>query len=133
MSLNSWKKEFYQGRIREAAKDPLAAVEHSLQKWKGLKAKHLAKHGLEHCHGDIRNIDTGKEFSIDDTSCALCQYTKPAPGYGSICTDCPVVAAIGRKCDGDSSPYSEWLKNKDPQPMIELLKATRKHLQNKAK
>lgn len=127
MSINSWKKEFYKGRIKQAAKDPLAATEHSLKKWKGLKDKHLTKHGLVHRYGDLRNPDTGNEFGIDDSSCALCQHVKLDPAhYG--CAPCPIVKATGCKCDGDSSPYSAWLKNKDPQPMIQVLKATRKYL-----
>lgn len=135
MSLNSWKREFYKGRIKQAAKDPLTAVEHSLQKWKGLKDKHLANHGLVQFCSALHNPDTGKEFCIDNSSCALCRFVELANTTGLAddsgrytCDPCPIVKATGSKCDGVGSPYSAWLKYKDPQPMIQVLKATRNHL-----
>lgn len=131
MSLNSWKQEFYQGRIKVAAKDPITATQHSLKKWKGLKAKNLEKHALRPFFGDIENQKTGKEFSIDNSTCALCVHTQAISISRGDCSRCPIVAATGAKCDGEGSPYGMWIKNNDPKPMIQLLKATLKHLKAK--
>ncbi len=132
MSLSSWKKEFYKGRIKQAAKDPLAAVEHSLKKWKGLRAKNIAAHKVEISHGDVFNPVTCNSFSIDADSCALCQMCKYDDGYSRInCSKCPIVQVTGKVCDGSQatpSPYGVWVKEGNPEPMIAVLKQVRKHL-----
>ena len=131
MSLNSWKQEFYQGRIKTAAKDPITATQHSLKKWKGLKAKNLEKHGLKPSYGNIVNPDTDRAFSIDAGSCALCVSTKTRWDDGVVCSMCPIHQATGDKCDGGGSPYIMWIKNHDPKPMIQLLKRTLNYLKEK--
>jgi hypothetical protein len=132
MSLSSWKKEFYKGRIKKAARDPLSAVEHSLRKWKGLRAKNIEAHKVKISYGDVVNPITDNSFSIDADSCALCQMCKYDDGYSRIdCSKCPIVKVTGRVCDGSAatpSPYGVWVKQNDPEPMIKVLKQVRKQL-----
>lgn len=64
----------------------------------GLKAK------------NIENQKTGMQFKIDN------------------CMRCPIVDANGETCDGEGSPYSMWVENNDPKPMIQILKRTLNHL-----
>lgn len=135
MSLASWKKEFYQGRLRDAARSPLAAVEHSLRKWEGLRKVNLDAHGVVIECSDVVNPDTDTRFGIDCDSCALCKMcTSTITSWrGSLsphtdCDKCPIVLATGEECDGGGSPYDKWVDFDDPVPMIAALNAARVYL-----
>lgn len=128
MSIISWKKEFYKGRLREAARDPLCATEHSLRKWTGLRAEHLKAHGLVVSDGSILNPSTKIEFGIDSSTCALCVMCMGDNDYVS-CRHCPILQVTGKRCDGDSqSPYLVWYREGDPEPMIATLTVVRDKL-----
>lgn len=122
MSINSWKKEFYQGRIRDAAKDPLTAVDHSLRKWEGLKSANVAKHGLVAWDGALKNPSSNATFYIDNDSCALCQMS------ADDCRKCPIVLATDKTCDGTDSPFADWLCGSNPTRMIKVLKSARRYV-----
>lgn len=44
MSLETWKQEFYPVSAEEAVVDAIAAVNHSIKKWEGLRPNTLANH-----------------------------------------------------------------------------------------
>ena len=132
MSLNSWKKEYYVGRVRTAGKGALTAVEHSLKKWEGLLPKNLKKHGVHISHNEVYNPETGASFPIDCTSCALCHST--IDKYQTIdCNECTITHATGQRCDGNNSPYSAFLDHSNPKPMIKVLKKTKAYIMKEAK
>lgn len=119
MSLETWKDEFYPVEALAVLKKD--AVEHSLRKWRGLRAANRAKHGvvLEAC-GIVRG-DDGAGLVIASSTCALCMWYSDSVGY---CRRCPIVKCNGCGCDGDGSPYVEFLGRGDPEPMIALLEKT---------
>ena len=155
MSIASWKNEFYSKparkfRVKEGQeptlKQELAAVEHSIIKWIGLRQENLDKHQLRPSD-DNYCIDgpaiTGSlvydEIEIDAGTCALCVQNS------SQCESCPIVRATGATCHWRTfartmvkpppeaqeklSPYFVWLNRQNPEPMIRLLERTREFVQ----
>jgi len=134
MSLETWKKKYYPIEASEVPeKDALA---HSLQKWIGLREKNLDKHEVSH-HGWYIECDHELDIlDIDGDTCALCYHYET----GSKCPKCPLVKVAGRRCDqgGDAmfngdkySPYEEFVKNKNPEPMIKLIRSAIKAEESK--
>jgi hypothetical protein len=132
MSLFTWKQKYFSD-IHEAAEDPITAVEHSLKKWKGLKAKNLAKHDLKIVMNDVYDPDLEIELGIDSGSCALCLWSGRDCEDDYDCTQCPIYEITGKVCDGLGSPFAAWLEHNDPEPMIKVLKHCRKHLKGEVK
>jgi hypothetical protein len=134
VTLETWKQEFYPIKAEQAAeKGDVAAVEHSLVKWKGLRTKNLVKHGLVRGSGTIRErsgcTDVDYEFYIDWSSCALCQM------HPKQCATCPLAQHLRMSCDGSVryeqhpnnhglAPFSTYSIYGDPEPMIAALEAT---------
>jgi len=124
MSLESWKQEFYPVEARDVLK--ASAIEHSLQKWKGLRPENLQKHNLS----AFAMMD--HQF-VSGASCALCtHYLEPAHQDIPRCTECPLYKLRGGyPCDVETpseilSPYSAWTDDSDPEPMIALLEQAAK-------
>lgn len=115
MSLETWKAEFYPVEAISVPEDQ--AVEHSLQKWYGLRKENLKRHGVRHTGVNITD-DAGKQLAINGHSCALCRHHPE-------CTGCPLVRVHGVPCDEDGdmplSPYVRFIDAGDPEPMIEIL------------
>lgn len=119
MSLESWKQEFYPVEARDVLK--ASAIDHSLQKWKGLRSEKLAQHGISPASMEDAEFVCG-------ASCALCtHYLEPARPHLPRCTECPLYQIRGGfPCDVETpseieSPYSAWGNGYDPEPMIALL------------
>ena len=108
MSLDTWKAEFYPVPADSVAETD--ALTHSLRKWEGLRKESLEKHGLR------TNVGW---FRIDRSTCALCQ--RHLKSY--TCRTCPIatVDVEGNSvcCDDE---YRIWVFEKDPEPMITLIK-----------
>ena len=135
MSLESWKKEFY-SPISKASKNKITAIEHSLQKWKGLLPVNLAKHEMViSANRDIYDRNNA-ELEINADSCSLCKY-RDSLAYtdGNYCDKCPITIATGDSCDfsnrdypsSERSPWRIWSNSHNPKPMIEVLEKTLKH------
>lgn len=120
MSIESWKKKYYPVEAREVAyTDPLARIEHSIEKWRGLTPSVLDKHGIAVTSlGDLR--DGESTFCIDSRSCALCL------AHATSCENCEITIATGELCAGPDSPFSAWMKKHDPKPMLAALRQTLK-------
>ena len=122
MSIETWKKEFYDVEP-SAEMTRKQAIAHSLKKWKGLTKENLKKHGLIVRTPTI--YDTEKQtFRIDCDSCALClkyYYTGDCGDGG--CDTCPLFKVLHKnQCDdGDESPYIKWLDSGNALPMIKAL------------
>ncbi len=123
MSINSWKKEFYQGRVLDAARNVVSATEHSIVKWTGLSEANLKKHGLVKDNNsayrdNIINPKTGGRFEVGEGECALCQYDSIASLWG--CCACP-LKKVGAECRDSDSPYQRWVRTGNSKPMIAAL------------
>ena len=136
MSLVTWKREFYPKTAKQAARgSALAAARHSLQKWIGLLAKNLRKHGVENNESGV--WDSTNSFddwcSFDASTCSLCQkfLDDDAPLLAlSSCATCPLAETLGgRSCAADDQPYNVFAKTGDPNPMIRALRRTVKRLE----
>ena len=122
MSINSWKKEYYKGRLRDAARTPLSAAEHSLTKWRGLRAGALQDHGLVEDCMDIRNPDTDSVFLINSDTCALCALALKS---GSLdCDNCALQLSTAYGCGDHDSGWYAWERRSDPELMIQQLEHT---------
>lgn len=127
MSLNIWKKKFY-------PKEPIknisnkVAIDHSIQKWIGLKKENLFKHDLKKFDNESWIDDKSGEnptFDIDGSTCALCIRNT----YNDIidCTNCPLFIARGNvqcdeaRIDEELSPFDNWRINSDPESMLAWL------------
>ena len=142
MSLNTWKEEFYPVAADAAKGDALAAVDHSLKKWEGLRAENLTKHSCsvttvgsiitDVCEDETTADNT---FEVNCESCALCKYNDTL-NQGSYCDSCPITLATGVACDDvygeleedDIAPWDAWTMNENPEPMIAVLNTTREWL-----
>ena len=134
MSLKTWKQEFYPITALQAHKtlDLVGLVEHSIQKWIGLRKKNLEKHGLEtYGFTYIRDSDDNS-FSVDAFSCSLCRrfvnFRKEEKE--DDCFGCPIFESRGhvRCCEYSpkettpDSPYAHWQWDENPEPMIRALR-----------
>lgn len=137
MSLETWKNEFYP----EDATEPhgaLAAVEHSLRKWKGLRAVELEKHKLTRSYSQLRDSE-GQDFYISSDTCALCVqfYDIESPQEDHLCSKCPLYIIRGDyPCDDcktgseKQSPYFAFTRDGsgNPEPMIAALEQAREYV-----
>lgn len=137
MSLKTWKAEFYpiDANSPKATATPIAAIEHSLRKWRGLTAENLKRHEIVK-DGQSIESERGGRLVIADQSCSLCvEYRHVSPPDDDsydlpACSTCPVVVATGRKC---ISAYHGWENDEaTAAPMIALLERTLAHYQQKA-
>lgn len=113
MSWTSWMKEFYPKKATSRSiKTDLEAVEHSIQKWKGLISKNVQKHGLTRISYTLRG-DGGKRLDADSDTCALCQRASQHDmkrDEFSMCDYCPITQITGKNClqtylKADRKPY----------------------------
>lgn len=99
-----------------------AAVQHSLRKWRGLRV--IGQYGIHQQNTQLRDANKNVVLEVITDSCALCQhYFTPDNG----CAMCPLSIIRGRvPCDvalvdEDRSPWEQWVKEGDPEPMIRWL------------
>lgn len=122
MSLKSWKEEFYPIAASEVAREQ--AVQHSLQKWIGLRPENLKLHGVELQTSSfpptLTSAHDSDALQIFSKSCALCKYYAQNDG----CEGCPLqVANDETMCDATrgESPWFDFVEREDPERMISLL------------
>jgi hypothetical protein len=123
VSLKTWKDEFYPVEA-DKTEPGIEAIEHSLRKWRGLRAENLAKHDCGESRGTI--YDGIRVFDVNNMSCALCFHAAEWNGMlgSGDCDDCPLRDYLGRSCDEsleEPMPYVVYRRNGDVEPMIEAL------------
>ena len=127
MSINSWKKEFYKGRVKEAGRTAASALNHSALKWNGLTQANLRRHGLfYHYVYGVTNPDTESQLAVDVDTCALCVYDElqsTLSGNGRRgCSHCPLTQLNKSfKCSNSHSPFSYWADTGNPARMIKAI------------
>lgn len=137
MSKASWRKKFYPiAADSDELNTNLKRTQHSLQKWRGLRADVLAEHKLR--VDDEVALRTTRDgiyvMRINGESCALCHYHSSVFIYG--CPSCPISRARGGyACDmakpkelENEAPWHAWTYDKNPEPMIEVLEKAERAL-----
>lgn len=135
-TLESWKKCYYPVAAKDCPEED--ALEHSIQKWEGLRKEVLQEYGL---HVDISGLSVaiadslGNKLAINDQTCALCHHYEEGD-EGVNCFRCPLRAEkVRRLHDPDeladytldcAREYRAWTIVDNPVPMIELLRAAAK-------
>ncbi len=122
MSLETWKKEYYPIPADDPSLkgQPVACIQHSLTKWKGLRPENLEKHEVTDLLGD-RCIKFGNNtLWIDGSSCSLCcNYTCDMVGLDGGTQECPI-----QKISGDHCGSAYRCKAQLVEPVISLLEQT---------
>jgi len=127
MSLQTWQEEFYKKHPSKRMTTK-QAIEHSIQKWIGLRKTNLKAHQIY--REDAKLVDDNSEswFFVDTTTCALCQkffYLRDWVNENDEvnCPKCPLRGVLGNECDYNyKSPYRIWRTSGNPEPMIRALK-----------
>lgn len=130
MSIATWKQEFYKTPADQCPEE--YAVDHSLQKWIGLRPENLKKHGLiwEKKTWYFRAIDSKLDcsFMLSQYSCALCHhFVRLTLNETRLdCKRCPLFIVRGLACNirriGEAdNPYDHMNTTGDPEPMIKWL------------
>lgn len=152
MSLATWKQKYYcLPADSSAIRSPLAAVNHSLTKWLGLREKNLKAHGLViHKYGiaEDRNDPDDRIMEIAGCTCALCvraKWVSKSRYAAEFCPHCPLYKTLGRRCDtlpnavrtseqkkAKVSEWESWECYQNPEPMIRALRRTYKRLKQQA-
>ncbi len=154
MSIQTWIEEFYPTKASAflgLENVDREALEHSLQKWIGLRKENMEKHGVFFQDGSVVEFVAGRGYSrpgvhLGSSTCALCQvhYSHNIQS----CGECPLVAVRGVPCDerhcSDSesssglarSPYAAFCyplaaRDRDPEPMIKLIQLALERLDGK--
>lgn len=127
MSIASWKKEFMPTKACDTSKKE--AYDHVLRKWIGLRKENLRRHGLHSWYRTVWDRRVNQGMSIDYRSCAFCHHYFNTRGERK-CNSCPLSKALGASCDALNnytalSPYGEFLRNDNPEPMISAIIMTR--------
>jgi hypothetical protein len=126
VSLNSWKFEFYPTPASDC-KSGIEAVEHSLQKWKGLTKKSLKQHGMRQWKDTLfyEPADPSDDdmFSLDSDTCAMCEIFFDGD---RLCDLCPIKLTTGMECSDDNSIYQRYIRTGNgARKMVAVLKKIR--------
>lgn len=135
MSAKSWLEEFYPKTAQDVAqmkldaeRKAIEATAHSLQKWKGLTADSLIRHGCKIAWDNVFDSDDNLVLAINSKSCALCACYS--------CDECPLKRYLSYTCDAnvgedeiedidsDDVPWLRWDSARDPTLMISCLEGT---------
>jgi len=118
----SWTSEFYPINASDACHSDIQALEHSLQKWIGLRKENLEKHGWLRKWG-LAPIE------VYSSTCALCQRHCENDTIGATCKTCPLYIERGAKCYDhvvmddrlNNNPYNDFINYGLPETMIKLI------------
>lgn len=134
MSLKSWKEEFYP-TPSDSVISRSEAIEHSLQKWRGLAAVNRKRHGVKKLEYQAMLEDEEELFSVNSSTCSLCYLFYDSTELDS-CMRCPLyVVRGGHDCDElipgreKYSPYALWVEKGLATSMIRLLEKARDRFQ----
>lgn len=114
MSYETWRNEFYPIDAISCPKEE--ALDHSIQKWKGLRKENLERHGVYRVGKNVYESEGIVQLRISNVSCALCVNHQG-------CDGCPLFNHLNRACD-NSGPYDiGFVIDNDIEPMIVALEA----------
>lgn len=137
MQHHPWLLEFYPISADECAEQsPEKALDHSLQKWTGLRKANLDRHGVKLRYYEVQTTDHQTVLSVYGQTCALCRaYQEDDP----VCKRCPLaISRGGVSCDQETqeefdndqhSPWGAFCRLDDVEPMIAALEKAKKEQQ----
>lgn len=127
MTLKTWKEEFYPTSDFDGMTE-IQSIEHSLQKWIGLRKDNISRHAVVIDDGDVvYSEDPLQCVVIGDWSCALCMNFRYKDDNSEGCYPCPLYKSRGGvSCYKETrketlSPWISWKRDTDPEPMIVAL------------
>jgi hypothetical protein len=139
MSLKTWQERFYPVDASDPSLDTtFKKIEHSIEKWCGLKPENLSAHGLKMAGRDIMPREDGDDVFnlprfevVSGATCALCEAFYDAKGDGdegnmiTECFDCPLFKQ-GNGCEATrNSPYWQSRESGDPSAILKALEEAR--------
>lgn len=132
MSIETWRKAHYPKSAEEASGSDKEALEHSIVKWRGLRRKAFARHGVQYTLGCLWDKQHSMNaLPMGNSTCALCVRHTTNPTE-EICVNCPLYKARGNvncftaKGREVMSPWHQFTLARDPEPMIRWLIKARK-------
>ncbi len=147
MSVRSWCKEFYP--VTPHLVEEEDAIDHSLQKFIGLRPENLLKHDVRKNGNTIVYDNYKKKYNmpredyvdsnrnnviINASSCALCHHHMDKDILVDYCSACPIYGY--NKSKGFDEPhescheeYMYWHEGLGPEKMIQLLENTIKWIE----
>lgn len=130
MDYKDWLQKYYPIPASEVQGTDIDRIDHCINKWEGLKD--LSPYNLLFSCWSVFSIchDTAI-LNVDVYSCALCvRYYDDYDG-DNPCTQCPLAISLGKACDGDEDSVF-YRSKKDPQVMIDALKAAREMVEKES-
>ena len=138
MDYKDWLKKYYPIPSSEVKGTDLDLIDHCINKWEGLKD--LSHYNLLFsCVSVFSMCHDTAILNVDGDSCALCvrYYDND---YGCFddddedhpCTQCPLARSLGRSCDSGEDGGVFYRGKKDPQVMIDALKAAREMVEKES-
>lgn len=136
MSIATWKKEYYPTPADRNCKTDLMAIEHSLNKYEGIRTANLKKHNVWLEEGSLCERFPKTEITrgfliLGNDECALCHkhYTMSS---SQPCKTCPLFQS-GNHCMQAGSPYRRARRVHQPGPLIKVLTTLKNQCNKKGK
>ena len=137
MNYKDWLKKYYPIPASEVKGTDLDFIDHCINKWEGLKD--LSPYNLRFSYGSVISMRPDNTvLNIDGESCALCEEYYDHDWFevddcieedddypDHPCTKCPLARSLGIPCDGGEDGGVFYRGKKNPQVMIDALKAAR--------
>jgi len=118
MSLKTWLEEFYPITAAQAVeKGETAALNHSIQKFKGLLASNLNRHNVKKVGASVVDHTDGGRFILTHEACTLCILHNVTKYSSNGCYKCPLSTAhkdgneFALKCSDTGSLYDDITEN----------------------
>ena len=144
MSLEQWKKVYYQEQARDLVArgaDDLELIDHSIKKWSGLDVETLNQYRLVRKGYTLIDIDDrDSTLDVNAATCTLCIKYTDTESFDDGCTTCPIkMARGGFSCDtgvdddvelgnDDLSPWGRFNYHGETREMISALNDAREYV-----
>lgn len=124
-NARKWLEKYYPVSANKVSKSD--ALEHSIQKWRGLQLPVLKRHGLTVSGYAVRTDDGRHVLEIDTGTCALCNHYYD---NGRGCPNCPLTRKAVPGHDGCVKAFRKFLRG-DAKPMLNALLRARRRQRTK--
>jgi hypothetical protein len=127
MTLESWKNEYWPQGVGSDTATEKELLDLELQMWVGFRKENRKKHGLvrEDDTDTLWDKETNQLFYLEGETSPLCSHYFAYEKHGiAQCVLCPLYEMEdgGVSCF-DTAEFDAFVKDDDPEPMIELLKS----------
>lgn len=119
-----WLEKYYPVPANKVSKSE--ALEHSIQKWRGLQLPVLKRHGLTVSDYAVRTADGRHVLEIDTGTCALCNHYYD---HSRGCPDCPLTRKAIPELEGCIKAFGKFVRFGKAKPMLNALLRARRRQQ----